>query len=153
MSNTIVIGAAGINLGTKTVKLSIKSLRDQSIKVPLAPSVIVMFLMDMDGKISTTLVGEYTSTSYVEKGVNVQKQGYVGSHGTCAQNQGQKNFTLAGRNVNIYDLQAKSKTEKNKKPVSELSITMDGKAELKRELGLVWEWCLPVSFLRWSRQP
>ena len=135
MSNTIVIGAAGINLGTKTVKLSIKSLRDQSIKVPLAPSVIVMFLMDINGNISTTLVGEYTSTSYVEKGVNVQKQGYIGSHGTCAQNQGQKNFTLAGRNVNIYDLQAKSKTEKNKKPVSEISITMDGKAEAKLGVG------------------
>lgn len=138
MSNTIVIGAVGFNLGTKTFKVNIKNIRDQSIKVPMAPTLVAMILMNMDGSISTTVVGQYTYTSYVEKGFNVQKQGYIGTHGsTCAENVGQENYVVSGdRNLNIYDLQAKSATEKNKKPVSEISLTMDGSAEVKVGFGV-----------------
>lgn len=135
MSNTAILAAVGFNVGTKTVKVGIKSLRDQSIKVPLAPTFIVMFLLDMEGKVSTTVVGQYTSSTYVEKGINVQKDGYIGSHGTCTENQGTKNIKIGDRHINIYDLNAKSRTEKNQKPVSTFSLTAAGKAELSAGVG------------------
>lgn len=135
MGDSVILAAVGVNVAAKTVKLNIKSLRDQSIKLPVAPTFLILFTLDINGKISTTVVGEYTSTTYIEKGVNVQKKGYIGDHGTCAENQGQKNYEVLGRNVNIYDLKAKSKTEKNKKPVTTISVAANGKAEFNAGVG------------------
>lgn len=135
MEDSIILGAVGINVAAKTVKLNIKSLRDQSIKLPFAPTFIVLLTLDFSGNIKATVVGEYEYSSYIEKGINVQKDGYVGRHGTCAQNMGQKNYKIGNRNVNIYDLKAKSLSEKDKEPLSTICISGKGEAKFNAGLG------------------
>ena len=135
MKDSIVLCAVGFNVAAKNCKFNIKSLRDQSIKLPFAPTFIILLSLDLNGNIKATVVGEYEYSAYIEKGINVQKDGYVGRHGTCAQNMGQKNYKIGNRNVNIYDLKAKSSSEKNKKPVTTISISENGKAEFNVGIG------------------
>ena len=134
MDSTIVLGALGINLAGPQVA-NIRTIQSGSLMVPLNPTLVILLCMDLKGEISTKVVFEFESTSYNVKGFNIQKDGFIGHYGSCAQNLGTTNFTVSNRNVNIYNICAKSKQEQNLKPVSSLSIEANGTATLSASIG------------------
>lgn len=136
MDDSLIIAAAGINIGTRVPQIGIKSIQYESVFVPLTPTFLVLFTLDVSGQIKATVVGQYDSTTYVEKGVNCQKDGFVGRNGTCAENVGQSNYRIGDRNINIYDLAAKSSTEKNKPPVSTITVAVNGEASAEAGVGV-----------------
>ena len=129
MDNSILIAAIGLNMAG-VVGVDLKTIQSISTRVPFNPIAVIYVFLNAEGKLSTELVIEYSHSSYVEKGVNVQKEGYVGSHGSCAQNTGTTNFMMGDRNINIYDLSCKSFYERNLQGVNTVSIKGNGTAEV-----------------------
>lgn len=134
MDSTIVLGAVGINLAGVQVA-NIRTIQSASILVPFNPTLIIFLCIDLKGNLSTQVTFELENTAYVEKGVNIQKDGFVGRYGSCASNMGSRNYTFGNRNINIYDVYAKSKYERNLLPVSKLKISAEGTASVSASVG------------------
>lgn len=134
MGNIMILGAIGINLAG-VQGANIRTIQSASVLVPFNPIVVIYIYINAEGKLSTQLVFDYEASSYREQGINVQKEGFVGSFGSCAQNEGTINYTIGNRNINIYDITCKSKNERNLLPVSTLSVEADGEAETSVALG------------------
>ncbi|HWT75842.1 MAG TPA: carboxypeptidase regulatory-like domain-containing protein [Mobilitalea sp.] len=134
MENTMILGAIGINLAG-VQGANINTIQAASIFAPFNPIVVVLICMNADGQLSTQLVFDYQTTIYREQGINIQKEGFVGAYGSSAQNRGTTNFTVNDRNVNIYNITAKSRSERNVLPESSLTISANGSAEASMGFG------------------
>ena len=103
----------------------------------LDPIISLMIVMDMSGEISLKASIESNTSSYVEKGFNIQKEGYVGKGGSVEDNKGQKTYDLAfDRVADVYDRECNSRYELDKEPVTTLKGSLEGKASVDFGLGV-----------------
>ena len=131
MKDTIVLGAVGFNVATGFAPqvATVRTIQSGSVLVPFNPILVVMLVLDINGELRTEVTFDFSSTSYVEKGFNVQKDGFIGGYGSLNSNRGQRSIDLPfNRTLEIYDIEAKSKTELGSKPTTKLKITASGKA-------------------------
>ena len=98
-----VIGAVGLRLVNKVgVSGNINQISQQS---SLGDPIIMFFIfMDIDGNITVEGgIKTENSTSYV-KGFNIQRNGFVGSYGSQADNfSAEKHINMDGYTLDIYD--------------------------------------------------
>lgn len=121
-----IIGAVGLNLipPSTIVGNSISSLSVAS-KFTLSPSIILVFYMDLDGKISAEGTISFGYETSVEKGFNIQKNGYTGSYGSQAQNRSEQHFNIG----NNYGLDVYNKDD------GEFTLSFGGKVEATADIG------------------
>ena len=102
----IVVGVIGFNLTPPRAVIA-NSIRSQAAASTLTPSVVLYIFLGLDGQITAeaTITAGYSSS--VEKGFNVQKNGYTGSYGTQAQNRSEYHYNLG----NDYTLDVYNKDE------------------------------------------
>lgn len=119
-----VIGAVGLRLASKTgVGGNINQIAQQS---SLVDHIIMLFIfIDIDGNITVEGgIKTENSTSYV-KGFNIQRNGFVGSYGSQADNfSAEKHINMDGYTLDIYD-----STENDN------SFSVYGKATARLKLG------------------
>lgn len=141
LDDTIVLGCVGVrtNAGT-SISLIPKYTLDglaESSSGRLDPIISLMIVMDMSGEISLKASIESNTSSYVEKGFNIQKEGYVGKGGSVEDNKGQKTYDLAfDRVADVYDRECNSRYELDKEPVTTLKGSLEGKASVDFGLGV-----------------
>lgn len=135
MDGTIVLGAVGLNLSTGVKVANMKTIQNTSIAVPFEPNLVIVFCMDVNGKIEANGIITYEYDSYVKKGINIQKKDFQGAHGSSKDNQGKYNFDIGKRNINIYSTESRAKDKLTQKPMSKLSLEADGEAESSLKIG------------------
>lgn len=89
----IVVGVIGFNLVPPRAVVA-NSIKSQAAASTLTPSVVLYIFLGLDGQITAeaTLTAGYSSS--VEKGFNIQKNGYTGSYGTQAQNRSEYHYNV-----------------------------------------------------------
>lgn len=136
LSKSVVVGAIGLRLGG-TQMGTMRSIQDTSVKMKLNPLLVILLYVDMEGNLETTASISYNYGSYVKKGVNVQKKGYVGAFGTCEQNNnGCINEVVDDYQVNVYNTIAKSKRNLKEKPEKVVTLNAFGKASASAGIGV-----------------
>jgi len=98
-----VIGVIGFNLVPPKAVVA-NSIKAQAAASTLTPSIVLYIFLGLDGQITAeaTLTAGYNSS--VEKGFNVQKNGYTGSYGTQAQNRSEYHYNIGNNyTLDIYD--------------------------------------------------
>jgi len=130
----IVLATFGLRLAMPPVTGSIKSVSDQSKLVPFNPILVFMLVLDLDGSVSGEIGLTFSNNSYNEQGFNIQKKNFTGAYGSLQSNLGQRHYDLPfDRSLEIYDLCAKSKSDRNTKP--SMALTLEGEAQAHLELG------------------
>ncbi|MCA9766314.1 MAG: carboxypeptidase regulatory-like domain-containing protein, partial [Carnobacterium sp.] len=144
MDNTIVLGAIGLNLITGVV-----TTQDGVFNSILDANAVALFLLDINGEMKVSISLQENENSYIEKGVNVQKDGFVGSHGTVKENKGTKNSQQGEYWVQTSNIEAKSSAEKDQPPSLEKIISIDGEGEIgvkvSAGLGVTVSGTLPIA--------
>ena len=132
MGDSLNIGCIGINLSMQPLFGDLGQLGKQSKIQPIA---IIMLTLDMEGKIGGNISLSFKNNIYNEVGFNIQKDTFTGAFGSINDNRGQKQVDLPfGRSLQIYDIQAKSSSEIDKKPVT--TVTLEGNAEVEAGVGI-----------------
>lgn len=121
----IVFGVVGFNLVPPRVVLA-KSISERAAVSTLTPEIVLFFFLGLDGELHVEGVMTAGYDASVEKGYNIQKNGYNGSYGSQAQNRSDKHYNVG----NDYTLDVYDKDE------GELVFNLSGKAEASLELGL-----------------
>ena len=137
--NQIAIGALGINLGTPvTYYATLGKHQDKSKVIGFSPVLLIIPVIDITGKLDARLTVAYTYNSYVENGINIQKTDFTGAYGPLESNLGQRSMDLPfDRKLEIFDLEAKSKTKKDEEPVPTLIVETGGNSRR-----FVWCWMM-----------
>lgn len=136
MSDSLVIGAIGLQYGTGVTVGNIRTVKAVSQFTGFNPIIVITFFLDLDGEIKANVSVEYDYNSYVKKGINIQKQGYEGAFRTCKENMGTENKDILGYQINVYDIKAASKEKQSSKPESTLTIAAEGTATAKAGVGV-----------------
>lgn len=134
----IALGALGLRLDIPPTYATLGGHQVTSKIVGFSPILLIIPVIDITGKLEAKLSVSYTYNSYVETGVNIQKKGFTGAYGPLEANRGQKSIELAyDRQLEIYDLEAKSKSKKDEKPVPVLIVEGSGTAEASFGVGVM----------------
>lgn len=99
----IVVGVIGFNLVPPRAVVA-NSISSQAAASTLTPSIVLYIFLGLDGQITAeaTLTAGYSSS--VEKGFNIQKNGYTGSYGTQAQNRSEYHYNVGNDyTLDVYD--------------------------------------------------
>ena len=134
----IAIGAIGIRLDIPPTYATLGVHQASSKAVGFSPILLIIPVIDITGKLDAKLSVAYAYNSYVENGINIQKEDFTGSYGPLEANRGQKSYDLPyDRTLEIYDLEAKSKTKKDEEPVPSLTVEGAGTAEASFGVGVM----------------
>ena len=121
----IVLGVIGFNLVPPRVIVA-KSISGQAAASTLTPEIVLFLFFDLDGEFHAEAVLTAGYNASVEKGYNIQKNGYTGSYGSQAQNRSDKHYNVG----NDYTLDIYDKDE------GEFVLNLSGKAEATLEAGI-----------------
>lgn len=134
----IALGALGIRLDIPPTYATLGAHQTTSKIVGFSPILLIIPVIDITGKLDAKLSVTYAYNSYVETGVNIQKVGFTGAYGPIEANRGQSSVDLPfDRQLEIYDIEGKSKAKKNEKPVPTLTIEGAGSAEASFGVGVM----------------
>lgn len=121
----IVLGVIGFNLIPPRAVVA-KSISGQAAASTLTPEVVLFIFFGLDGELHAEAVLTAGYDASVEKGYNIQKNGYTGSYGSQAQNRSDKHYNVGNDyTLDIYD-----------KDQGEFILNLSGKAEASLEVGL-----------------
>lgn len=128
----IVFLTIGLNLtAVPTFGTSIKNAAKQST---LVPSVVIYVFLDADGSLTAEASVTLKYENEVEKGFNIQKNGYTGAYGSQAQNRSDKHYTIGSDyTLDVYDSNTNT-----------ASLTFGGKMEASVDLGIGPGACLMI---------
>lgn len=134
----IALGALGIRLDIPPTYATLGGHQVTSKIVGFSPILLIIPVIDVTGKLEAKLSVTYAYNSYVETGVNIQKVGFTGAYGPIEANRGQKTIDLPfDRQLEIYDIEGKSKSNKHEKPIPTLTVEGAGTAEASFGVGVM----------------
>ncbi len=123
LDKTIVLGAVGLNLATGIV-----TTQNGVFSNPLDINAVVLLLLDMNGEMKVSVSIQEEQSSYIEQGINVQKNEFEGSYGTIEENKGTNNKQNGDYWFQTTNIEAKSSAEKDQSPSSKKTLSLDGNA-------------------------
>ena len=104
MKKGLILGAVGLNLSTRQPVLGARNIQNASEDAPFSVYAVILFTMDVSGEVSATVSLSLDKTKVRMAGMNLQKAGYCGTHGTVAENKGDTRIIVdAGRNKYYLD--------------------------------------------------
>lgn len=125
LKNKWVLGVVGLNLVPPSATFG-TTIKGQATTSTLSPSLILVLFIDMDGNITVEGALSFGYETEVEKGFNIQKNGYTGSYGSQNQNRGDKHYDIGfDRTLDIYDQNDGS-----------FALTFGGKVESSLDFGV-----------------
>lgn len=125
LKNKWVLGVVGLNLNPPSVTYG-TTIKGQAALSTLCPSLILVVFIDVDGNVTVEGALSFGYETKVEKGFNIQKNGYTGSYGSQNQNRSDKHYNIGfDRTLDIYD-----KNDGN------FTLTFGGKVEATLDLGV-----------------
>lgn len=119
MKDSIILGMFGIQISPVGINptVGVKNTQYSSVFNKLSAIIVIIPVLDVTGKITAKVGFTYTYSAYHENGINMQKKGFVGSHGSLEENKGQTSIELPfDRSLEIYDVCARSSSEKDIDP-------------------------------------
>lgn len=151
-SKKILLGAVGLNLFVPNpVTVGIRSIAGQSYFYKVTPIIVVLFTIDLDGKLEVNVVGQTEYSSYHEKYVNIQKNGYENGNGTVEENKSDQHFEALDHSFDVKDATYKSAIEKDKKPETKITLEAAGSVKVSAGLcpsiGIMIDGIIPVMIL------
>lgn len=125
LKNKWVLGVVGLNLIPPNATFG-TTIKGQAAKSTLTPSLILVLFIDIDGNVTVEGAMTFGYETKVEKGFNIQKNGYTGSYGSQNQNRSDKHYNIGfDRALDVYD-----KNEGN------FTLKFGGKVEASLDFGI-----------------
>lgn len=137
MENSLILGMLGIQISPAGINptIGVKNTQYESLFQGLNAIVVIIPVLDVTGNVTAKVGFTYQYSAYHEKGINMQKKGFVGSHGSLEENKGQVSVPLPyDRSLEIYDVYGRSASEKDVAP--QWSVTFGGEGDAGEEVGL-----------------
>lgn len=149
LSNSIVLGAFGVQVVGLSPVVGIKNAQSSSKLAPWNAILVIMPVLDVTGEVSAEVGFAYGYSSYHEKGINLQKKDYVGAYGSLSDNKGQSSIDLGDRSLEVYNVCSKSESELSSDPAWSLTFKGEGEAKMRlavgADFGLMMAGIMPVS--------
>ena len=144
LSRSVVVGAIGLNAATGMV-----TLQSDVFSQPLSVNYVILLILDAEGRLNAKLSIDLNRNAYIEKGINFQKENFIGSYGSTEDNAGTNNDKKFGYWVQTYDVSADSKFEKMKKASTSGTLQLAGGAgftsNLSAGLGVTLLGTMPIA--------
>lgn len=137
MENSLIFGMLGIQISPAGINptIGVKNTQYESLFQGLNAIAVIIPVLDVTGNVTAKVGFTYQYSAYHEKGINMQKKGFVGSHGSLEENKGQVSVPLPyDRSLEIYDVYGRSASEKDVAP--QWSVTFGGEGDAGEEVGL-----------------
>ena len=136
MSKGLILGAAALKLDTRQPVLGANNIQFASQDAPFSVYAVILFTMDINGEVSATVSLNLDKTKVRMAGMNLQKAGYCGNHGTVAENKGDIRISAdAGKNkyyLDVYD----PDFQKNANDSLKLTVSAEGNVSANMGVGM-----------------
>ena len=129
MSDSIILGMFGLQISPVGINpvIGVKNTQYSNVFNELSAIIVIIPVLDVSGKITAKAGFTFQYSAYHENGLNMQKKGFVGAYGSLEDNKGQTSIEMPfDRSLEIYDVCARSSSEKDADPGWSAVLSGDG---------------------------
>ena len=131
LSDRIILAAVGLNTAVGNVSTGYKNIVGESKVIGFSPILMLLVTLDLDGNINFEFTANYDKSEYIEKGVNIYNN--KGSDQINHATEGTVH-EIGKEKISFINVDAKSKEELDKNPVSTLTLQGEGSVDYKVSL-------------------
>ena len=131
LSDRIILAAVGLNTAVGKVSAGYKNIVGESKVLGFSPILMLLVTLDLDGNINFEFTANYDKSEYIEKGVNIYNN--KGSDQINHATEGTVH-EIGKEKISFINVDAKSKEELDKDPVSTLTLQGEGSVDYKVSL-------------------
>ena len=131
LSDRVILAAVGLNTAVGKVSAGYKNIVGESKVIGFSPILMLLVTLDLDGNINFECTANYDKSEYIEKGVNIYNN--KGSDQINHATEGTVH-EIGKEKISFINVDAKSKEELDKDPVSTLTLQGEGSVDYKVSL-------------------
>ncbi len=131
LSDRVILAAVGLNTAVGKVSAGYKNIVGESKVIGFSPILMLLVTLDLDGNINFEFIANYDKSEYIEKGVNIYNN--KGSDQINHATEGTVH-EIGKEKISFINVDAKSKEELDKDPVSTLTLQGEGSVDYKVSL-------------------
>ena len=131
LSDRVILAAVGLNTAVGKVSAGYKNIVGESKVIGFSPILMLLVTLDLDGNINFEFTANYDKSEYIEKGVNIYNN--KGSDQINHATEGTVH-EIGKEKISFINVDAKSKEELDKDPVSTLTLQGEGSVDYKVSL-------------------